>query len=60
MARISNADTANAVKKILALETGEGSKYRLISQMGGNIDNADSNMFILEKLNQGFNEGFGS
>jgi len=60
MARISNADTANAVKKILALETGEDSQYRLISQMGGNIDNADSIMFILEKLKQGFSEGWGS
>ncbi|MCJ7485672.1 MAG: nucleotidyl transferase AbiEii/AbiGii toxin family protein [Candidatus Aminicenantes bacterium] len=60
MARISNADTANAVKKILALETGEDSQYRLISQMGGNIDNADSIMFILEKLKQGFSEGLSS
>jgi len=59
MARISNADTANAIKDILDLETGESSKYRLISHMGSGSDNADLIMLILEKLKQGFIEGFG-
>jgi len=60
MAKISNADTANAIKEILGLETGEKSRYRLISQMGSNIYNADFIMLILEKLKQGFSEGLGS
>jgi len=59
MARISNADAAKAVKEILSLETGENSKYRLISQMGSEIDDPDYFMLILEKLKQGFIEELG-
>jgi predicted nucleotidyltransferase len=59
MARISNAETANTIKEILGLETGEKSKYRLVSQMGNIFDDPDYIMFILEKFKQGFIEGIG-
>ena len=58
MAKISNSDTAKAVLKIIALETGEDSPYRLVSQMASNnYDSCDDIMVFLEKLKQGFIEG---
>jgi len=59
MARISNSDTAKALMDILVSETGEDSPYKLVSQMASNSDRFDANMFLLEKLKQGFVEGLG-
>jgi predicted nucleotidyltransferase len=59
MARISNSDTAKAVMEILVLETGEDSRYKLVSQMASNSDRFDDNLLHLEKLKQGFVEGLG-
>jgi predicted nucleotidyltransferase len=57
MAKISNADTAKSILDILALETDEDSRYKLVSQMAGVFENADVVMSFLEKLKQGFSEG---
>lgn len=60
MAKISNRETADEIKRILDLETGLDSKYRLVHQMRDNIHDADFILFILEKLKQGFSEGTSS
>jgi len=58
MAKISNAETAKAVMEILVLETKIDGGYRLVSQMVRDIDSGDAIISILEKLKQGFGEGF--
>jgi len=60
MARMAHPGTAEAIKAILDRETGEKSDFRLVYQMGRNIDNAELIMSDLMKLKQGFDEGRGS
>lgn len=60
MARISNSDTSKAVLEILALETGENSPFKLVTQMAyTSHDSPDDILAFLEKLKQGFIEGLG-
>ncbi len=57
MAKISDTETLDAVKEILAGETGEQSRYRLVEDMiSGSLDHADkfeAVLSLVEKLKQG-------
>ncbi|HUU49506.1 MAG TPA: nucleotidyl transferase AbiEii/AbiGii toxin family protein [Nitrospinota bacterium] len=56
MAKISNTDTLEVIKKILDVETCDESKYHLVTHMVGRNDNFDEILIQLEKLKQGIFE----